>query len=126
MRKNPKLSVVGSTSTGQPPPRKLGRYGLSLWHDVTSTYHIEDIGGIELLAQACAAADRAEALAAIIAEDGETIKGKNGLRAHPCLKDELVARSFVVRTLARLGITTQEIKPMGRPASGFGVSHADE
>jgi hypothetical protein len=88
-------------------------------------YHIEDVGGIELLAQACAAADRAEALATIIAEDGETIKGKNGLRAHPCLKDELAARSFVVRTLARLGITTEAIKPMGRPASGYGVTHAD-
>ena len=89
MTKNPKLTVVASTSTGQPPPRKLGQHGLSLWHDVTSTYHIEDVGGIELLAQACAAADRAEALAAAIDADGETIKGKNGLRAHPCLKDEL-------------------------------------
>jgi len=42
------------------------------------------------------------------------------------LKDELAARSFVVRTLARLGITTEAIKPMGRPSPGFGVSHADE
>ena len=125
MAKNPKLTVVASTSTGQPPPRKLGQHGLSLWHDVTTTYHIEDVGGIELLAQACAAADRAEALAATIDEDGETIKGKNGLRAHPCLKDELAARSFVVRTLARLGITTESVKPMGRPSPGFGVSHAD-
>ena len=99
MAKNPKLTVVASTSTGQPPPRKLGQHGLSL--------------------------DRAEALAAAIDADGETIKGKNGLRAHPCLKDELAARSFVVRTLARLGITTESVKPMGRPSPGFGVSHAD-
>lgn len=126
MGKNPKLTVVGKApSTAQQPPRKLGEHGLSLWNDVTGTYHIEDVGGIELLAQACAACDRAEALAAIIAEDGETIKGKNGLRAHPCLKDELAARSFVVRTLSRLGITTESVKPMGRPSTGFGVSHAD-
>ena len=121
MAKKNQLTWVESTSTGQPPPRKLGQHGLKLWHAITADYHIEDVGGIELLAQACAAADRAEALAAIIAEDGETIKGKNGLRAHPCLKDELAARSFVVRTLARLGITTENLKPVGRPAKGFGI-----
>ena len=88
-------------------------------------YHVEDVGGIELLAQACAAADRAESLAEKISEDGETVRGKNGIRAHPCLKDELAARSFVCRTLARLGITTESVKPMGRPSSGFGITNAD-
>ena len=64
MAKNPKLSVVRTTATGQPPPRKLGEHGRRLWHDVTTAYHIEDIGGIELLCQACAAIDRAEMLPA--------------------------------------------------------------
>jgi hypothetical protein len=124
MAKKPKLTLVAPASTGQRPPRSLGRHGLKLWNAVTTAYHVEDVGGIELLAQACAAADRAEALAAIIDEDGEAIKGKNGLRAHPCLKDELAARSFVVRTLARLGITTESVKSVGRPSQGFGY-HAD-
>lgn len=78
-----------------------------------------------MLAQACAAADRAEMLSELIEEQGATIKGKNGIRAHPCLKDELNARNFVVRTLLRLGITTEAIKPMGRPPTGYGVTHAD-
>ena len=87
MTKKPKLTLVSPSTTGQRPPRELGKHGLKLWRDVVTAYHVEDVGGIELLAQACAAADRAEALAAIIDENGETIKGKNGLRAHPCLKD---------------------------------------
>jgi hypothetical protein len=120
MPKKPSLKLVESAATDQRPPRKLGQHGTKLWKAVTSAYHIEDVGGIELLAQACAAADRAESLAARIDEDGETIKGKNGLRAHPCLKDELAARSFVVRTLSRLGITTESVKPIGRPSAGFG------
>lgn len=125
MAKNPKLSVVGSKATAQQPPRKLGEHGRKLWHDVTTEYDITDVGGIELLAQACAAADRAEMLSELIEEQGATIKGRHGIRAHPCLKDELNARNFVVRTLSRLGITTEAIKPMGRPPSGFGVTDAN-
>jgi len=53
-----------------PPPRKLGSHGLALWESVQSAYHIDDVGGIELLAQACAAADRVEALAAQISAEG--------------------------------------------------------
>jgi hypothetical protein len=65
--KKPPLSVVGPASTDQrppstapKPPRKLGEHGARLWRSVTSEYPVEDIGGIELLAQACAALDRAE------------------------------------------------------------------
>ena len=93
MAKEPPLTVVGSNSAGNSPPRKLGEHGLSLWNAVTSAYRIDDVGGIELLAQACAASDRAEALAARIDQDGETIHTKAGLKAHPCLKDELAARA---------------------------------
>jgi hypothetical protein len=33
------------------PPRKLGKPGQALWDRVQSAYHIEDAGGVELLAQ---------------------------------------------------------------------------
>ena len=66
--KKPPLTVVGPASTAPKPPRKLGEHGAKLWRSVTSEYPVEDIGGIELLAQACASLDRAEALAACIAE----------------------------------------------------------
>jgi hypothetical protein len=39
------------------------------------------------------------------------------MREHPGLKHELAARSFVVRTLARLGLDVEAIKPVGRPAA---------
>jgi hypothetical protein len=126
--RHPPLAIVGqpastselSAATAIPPPRKLGSAGLALWNSVQAEFRIEDCGGIELLAQACAAADRAEALAARIDEDGETIHTKLGLKAHPALRDELAARSFIVRTLQRLGITDEVIKPIGRPPRSMG------
>jgi hypothetical protein len=70
--------------------------------------------------QACLAADRTAALAARIDADGETIHTKMGLKAHPCLKDELAARAFICRTLQRLGITDEIIRPIGRPPRDLG------
>jgi hypothetical protein len=52
---------------GAEPPRPLGRYGRALWDRVQAEFAITDIGGIELLMQACAAVDRAEELSAAIA-----------------------------------------------------------
>ena len=88
---------------------------------VQSEYRIEDCGGVEMLMQACLALDRADALAARIDADGETIVTKRGLKAHPCLKDELAARAFVVRTLQRLGLNLEPVRPtVGRPGVGRG------
>jgi hypothetical protein len=100
------------------PPRKLGEAGLNLWNAVQAEYKIDDCGGVELLAQCCAAADRVEALAERIAADGEVIRSRNGLREHPGLRPELAGRSFIVRTLQKLGITSEAIKLPGRPGSG--------
>lgn len=111
-RKPSRLTVVGNAPN---PPRKLGSAGESLWNRVQNEYRIEDVGGVELLMQACLAADRAEALALVIDADGERIMTKSGPKDHPCLKHELAARSFIVRTLQRLGITDEVIKPVGHP-----------
>jgi hypothetical protein len=86
---------------------------------VQREYAIADVGGRELLAQACAAEDRAESLAAAIARDGDVIYSRTGVpRTHPAVKDELACRAFVVRTLERLGISIEAVKPPGRPPSG--------
>lgn len=115
------LTIVGKPAPNAPePPRPFGEAGLSLWSRVQAEFHIQDVGGVELLTQCCLAADRAEALAARIDADGETILTKQGLKAHPCLKDELAARSFICRTLQRLGITDEAVQPVGRPPRGFG------
>ena len=52
--------------------------------------------------------------------DGEITRTKAVLREHPALKHELSNRSFVVRTLARLGLDVEAVKPVGRPPGAFG------
>ncbi|WP_256806326.1 hypothetical protein [Bradyrhizobium sp. Bra64] len=116
----PPLSIVGSVTTDTQPPRKLGQHGMALWGSVQAEYRIQDSGGVEMLVQACSGLDRAEALAARVAEDGEVVYAKGVPRAHPCIREELAARAFVVRTLARLGLNVEAIKPVGRPGGGIG------
>jgi hypothetical protein len=117
--KKPPLTVVGPASTGIQPPRKLGEHGMALWNAVNAEYRIDDRGGVEILAQLCAAADRAEALAACVDRDGETIRTKTGIRAHPCIREELACRAFICRALERLGLNVETIKSPGRPAGSF-------
>ena len=119
------LTLVGPTSTEISPPRELGRHGMALWRSVQHAYRIDDVGGIELLAQACAASDRVEALAERISADGEVVQTRAGPKAHPALRDELAGRSFIVRTLERLGLSVETIKPMGRPSKAGWSSDAD-
>jgi hypothetical protein len=113
---NPPLTLVNPAATGISPPRKLGLHGLSLWNSVQTAYRIDDVGGVELLAQVCAAADRVEALAERISADGEVVHTRTGPKAHPALRDELAGRAFIVRTLERLGLNVEAIKPIGRPS----------
>jgi hypothetical protein len=112
------LTLVDPGASGMSPPRKLGASGLSLWNAVQDAYRIDDVGGIELLAQACEASDRVAALSERINADGEVVHTRNGPRAHPALRDELAGRSFIVRTLERLGLNLEAIKPVGRPWRG--------
>jgi hypothetical protein len=109
-----KLSVV-PVQTGAKPSRTLGKHGALLWRSVMGEYEIADSGGIEMLTAACQQLDRAESLREQIDRDGDIVRTKGSLREHPGLKHELAARSFVVRTLARLGLDVEAVKPVGRP-----------
>jgi hypothetical protein len=40
---------------------------------------------------------------------------KSGMREHPLLKGELANRAFVCRSLHRLGLNLEVVKPIGRP-----------
>jgi hypothetical protein len=122
---NRSLTLINPAATGVSPPRKLGQHGLSLWNSVQTAYRIDDVGGIELLAQACAASDRVEALAERISADGEVVNTRAGPKAHPALRDELAGRAFIVRTLERLGLNVETIKPVGRPSKTGWSSDAD-
>jgi hypothetical protein len=99
------------------PPRKFGIPGSSLWDAIQSEYRIDDPAGRELLAQACEAADRVATLAEKINADGAVIETKNGPKPHPALKDELAGRAFICRTLERLGLNLEAIKPVGGPTA---------
>ena len=116
----PAFSVVSGETTGGAPPRELGRHGRKLWDEVQAAYGISDRGGIEILAQACTALDRAEGLAEAIERDGPVVYSRTGVpKSHPAAKDELACRAFLVRTLERLGLNVETIKPMGRPSKGW-------
>lgn len=119
-RDKPPLTLVGPDVTSRQPPRSLGQYGLRLWQTVLGAYAIDDVGGIELLCLACQALDRAERCRESIDEQGEALITRGCLRANPLLCDELANRAFVVRTLDRLGINTEAIKPPGKPSSPVG------
>jgi hypothetical protein len=78
-------------------------------------------GGLELLVQACATVDRVKALREAIDRDGEVVATRTGPKAHPALRDELAGRAFIVKTLERLGLNIETIKPgPGRPPKPLG------
>ena len=77
-------------------------------------YDISDRGGVEILVQACLSLDRAEECADQINVDGPTIMTKSGMREHPLLKNELANRAFVCRSLQRLGLNLEVVKPTSR------------
>jgi hypothetical protein len=89
-------------------------------------YDIQDRGGRELLQQVCEASDRLAALAERISADGEVIHTRTGPKSHPALRDELNGRAFICRTLERLGLNLEAVKPLGRPSRPGWRSDADE
>jgi hypothetical protein len=112
----PPLTLINPSATDDRPLRKLGPHGAALWDAVTTEYRIEDAGGIEILMQACLAADRVSPLAERISTEGEIIHGQTGPRAHPGIKDEIALRSFIVRMLEKLDLNTETLRPAaGRP-----------
>jgi hypothetical protein len=121
MTKKPPLTLVREVETTLDPPRSLGKPGRSLWDRIMREYAIRDAGGIELLLLACEATDRAASLRDQIDRDGELIPTRSGLKEHPGLKAELANRAFVSRTLKRLGLDVEPVRPgVGRPGGGIG------
>src|SRR5262245_49431494 len=111
-KKQPSLKVGNDEQSGGVPQRNLGEHGTSLWHQIMSEYEITDAAGLQLLTQACLACERAERLRNQINRDGEVVRVRNGmLRAHPALQQELANRTFVVKTLQRLGLTDEPLHP---------------
>ena len=128
MTKKPRLTLVDqSTITSLAPPATFDKTGATLWRSVVTEYDIRDSGGLEILRQACEAADRVQEFSRVIARDGPMLRTKQGPKDHPLLKHELAARAFVVRSLHRLGLDVEPVKAIGRPPGSFGwTGNADE
>jgi hypothetical protein len=122
----PPLTAVNLPSTAPKPPANLGPAGAGLWRSIMSEYDVSDAGGQALLEQAAAAYDRAERLRVEIDRDGEIVRGRTGMREHPGLRGELAARSFICRTLQRLGINLEAVRMTpGRPPGPAWRGHGD-
>ena len=111
-----KLSVIHARRSA--PPKPLAAAGTELWRRITDSFLVADEGGRELLWQICKAEDRLTELAAAIAADGVIIRSRTGSKEHPALKMELGLRSFVVRSLGRLGLDVEPVRGPGNPGSG--------
>ena len=74
-----------------------------------------------MLLQICEAADSLTSFDEQIARDGgPTIRSKSGIREHPLLKHQLATRSFIVRSLHRLGLDIEPARhEIGRPAGAY-------
>src|SRR5262245_26682383 len=83
----------------EPSDLDLGSAGRKLWAEVTAEFQFEEAAEIELLKQACCAADRIDTVSKQIKREGLTVQSKNGIRAHPLLKIEHLQRSFLCRRL---------------------------
>ena len=81
--------------------------------NIMREYVIDDAAGLETLALACEQLDRVHECREQIDRDGLMIRTKHGPKDHPLLKAELAARAFVSRTLVRLGLGAETIKPIG-------------
>ena len=88
---------------------------------VQREYQVDDAAGVEMLLQVCETLNRIAACEARIAKDGVMILGARGaLAPHPLLATVQAARTFVVRTVDKLGLSYEPIRNVGRP-SGFGA-----
>jgi hypothetical protein len=115
-KSNVRLIRTEPVATGASPPASLSAVGRSLWTDIVSAYEFGDRASYEVLAQACIAADRAEACRVRIDKDGELLRTQLGVKEHPLLKHELQLRAFVCRSLQRLGLDLEPIRAPGRPS----------
>src|SRR5262249_32803925 len=118
MAKKPRLTLVDDRQqtavTLLSPPSNLGKAGRTLWRSIMSEYDIRDSGGQQMLLQICEAADRVEEFSATIRRDGLVLRTKSGPKDHPLLRHEQAARSFIIRSLGRLGLDVEPLKAVGR------------
>ena len=116
---SPTPAVLTRLSSALPPPADLGATGKELWRQITSEFRLESSAEVQQLYEACCMEDRAVKLRKYIDAEGEMVEISGTRRDHPCLKHELAARAFVVRTLANLFPIPDEKPPRYRTSPGY-------
>ena len=91
----------------------MGAAGRTLWDTVLQQYYPLNALALQVLAEACAGRDRAEALRSHIEALGKAAPAK-------LIRLELEIRGFVTRTLARLANAEVKKRPVGRPPTPVG------
>src|SRR5262245_40089808 len=108
---SPRPAVTTRSSSALPPPADLEIAGKKLWQEITREFALESAAEVQQLYAACCMEDRAVKLRRHIDREGEMVEIRGTRRDHPCLKHELGARAFVVRTLANLFPSAAAEKP---------------
>jgi hypothetical protein len=116
---SPPLAAKTRSSSVLPPPADLGVAGKELWRQITSEFTLESSAEVQQFYEACCMEDRAVKLRKHIDREGEMVEIRGIRRDHPCLKHELAARAFVVRTLANLFPPVPDVKPRYRSSPGY-------
>jgi hypothetical protein len=112
MAKNALHLMATASATYDEPGRPLGEHGRKLWDRCLNEYEINDSAGLEMLLQCSEALDRLQEIRAQMRTSRANQKSINQL-----LKVEIQNRNFVTRTLQKLGLNLEPVKPMGRPVT---------
>ena len=112
-----KFVVITGEPGGNPAavPSGLQSEGRKLWARILNEWDISDGASLSVLEAACRQADRSAEISEQIKRDGLTVKGRTGPRPHPLLAAELASKSFVARSLQRLGVLFEAVQQPGRP-----------
>jgi phage terminase small subunit len=99
------------------PPAHLSPSAAQWWEIVIRDYILAE-HHLRLLQLACEAWDRAQEARAQLEDDGLTVTGPSGVRAHPCIAIEHNARIAVARLVRELDLDTEPPIPdrVGPPA----------
>jgi hypothetical protein len=88
-----------------------------MWRGIMEQVIIDDYASLELLQSVCEAGDIVAECERRVAEEGVTSATNTGLlREHPAVKTAIQYKAFISRSLARLGLLTEALKAVGRPA----------
>src|SRR5262245_1064131 len=117
---SPIPAALTRSSSVLPAPADLGVAGKKLWQDITREFTLESSAEVQQFYEACCMEDRAVKLRRHIDREGEMVEIRGARRDHPCLKHELAARAFVVRTIANLFPSPPAEKPRRyRSSTGY-------